>query len=85
MKRKRFTASDGKLVLVLEVAEEGGYVVTSPLDPAMITQADTLEEAFEMAADAFKCLREAYRVRETPARTRLPLPSTWGESRHLDQ
>jgi hypothetical protein len=28
----RYTASDGKLVLNLETAEEGGYVVTSPND-----------------------------------------------------
>ncbi len=31
---KRYTVSDGKLVLTLEEAEEGGYVVTSPMDPA---------------------------------------------------
>jgi hypothetical protein len=30
---KRYTVSDGKMVLCLEPAEEGGYVVTSPLDP----------------------------------------------------
>lgn len=55
----RYTVSDGKLVLTLEVAEEGGYVVTSPLDPELVTEADTLEEAFEMARDALESLREA--------------------------
>ncbi len=56
---KRFTVSDGKLMLYLWPAAEGGYNVTSPLDPALITQADTLEEAFVMAYDAQKCLRTA--------------------------
>ena len=56
---KRYTVSDGKLMLYLSPAEEGGYNVTSPLDPALITQAETVEEAFEMAYDAQKCLRLA--------------------------
>jgi hypothetical protein len=56
---KRYTVSDGKLVLYLFPAEEGGFNVTSPLDPALITQAETLEEAFVMAYDAQKCLRLA--------------------------
>ena len=53
------TASDGKVVLTLEPAQEGGYVVTSPLDPALITQAETLAEAFENARDASKALRQS--------------------------
>jgi predicted RNase H-like HicB family nuclease len=39
--------------------EEGGYVVTSPLDPQLITQAETLEEAFESARDAALALKQA--------------------------
>lgn len=53
----RYTVSDGKLVLTLEVAEEGGYLVTSPFDPSLITEGDTLEEAFEMARDAAAALK----------------------------
>lgn len=53
----RYTVSDGKMVLTLELAEEGGYVITSPLDPGLITQTDSLEEAFEMAYDAAKLLK----------------------------
>jgi antitoxin HicB len=52
-----YTASDGKLVLTLTPAEEGGFVVTSPLDPELITEADTIEEAFRMAHDAQRALR----------------------------
>ena len=54
---KRYTVSDGKLVLTLEEAEEGGYVVTSPMDPAITTQAETVSEAFAMARDAIKTLK----------------------------
>jgi antitoxin HicB len=58
----RYTVSDGKLVLSLEPAEEGGYVVTLPLDPELITEAETIEEAFANARDAAKALRQS-RVR----------------------
>ncbi len=57
-KIKRFTVSDGKLVLFLEPADEGGYLVTSPLDPELITEAESVEEAFEMARDAAAELRK---------------------------
>ena len=57
--KTRYTVSDGKLVLILEVAEEGGYVVTSPLDPELITQAETLEEAFANARDAAQALKQS--------------------------
>ena len=56
---KRYTVSDGKLMLNLEEAEEGGYVVTSPLDPELITQAETIEEAFANARDAAQALKQA--------------------------
>ena len=56
---KHYTVSDGKLALHLEEAEEGGYVVTSPLDPELITQAETIEEAFANARDAAKALKQS--------------------------
>jgi antitoxin HicB len=56
---KRYTVSDGKMVLNLEEAEEGGYIVTSPLNPELITQAETLEEAFVNARDAAKALKQS--------------------------
>jgi antitoxin HicB len=57
--RIRYPVSDGKQVLNLEAAEEGGYIVTSPLDPELITQAETLEEAFANARDAAQALKQA--------------------------
>jgi len=55
--QKLYTVSDGSLVLTLEPAEEGGYVVTTPLDPELITEAETLDEAFENARDAAEALK----------------------------
>jgi len=57
--KKVFTVTDGKLVLKLQPAEEGGYIVTSPLDPELITEAETLEEAFVNARDALLALRQS--------------------------
>jgi antitoxin HicB len=56
---KRYTISDGKLALTLEEAEEGGFIVTSPIDPELITEAETIEEAFANARDAAKALRRS--------------------------
>jgi antitoxin HicB len=56
---KRFAVSDGKLLLTLEEAEDGGFIVTSPLDPELITEAETISEAFMMARDALKALAES--------------------------
>ena len=57
MKKSIFTVSDGDLVLEFQSAEEGGYIITSPFEPELITEAETLEEAFAMARDAIKALR----------------------------
>ncbi len=59
---KVYTVSDGELVLNLEVLSDddgGGFGVTSPMEPALITEASSLEEAFFMAKDAVESLRAA--------------------------
>jgi len=56
---KSYTVSDGKLVLVLHPAPEGGYTVTSPMDPELITEAETVAEAFAMAKDALRALAKS--------------------------
>ncbi len=38
--------------VVLEPADEGGYTVTVPALPAVVTEGDTYEEAVEMAREA---------------------------------
>ena len=54
---KSYTVSDGKLVLTLTNADEGGFVVTSPLEPELVTEAETVDDAFRMAYDALRALR----------------------------
>lgn len=58
---KRYTISNGKLVLTLEEAVEGGFVVSSPLYPGLWTQAESVSEAFDNARDAIKALAAARR------------------------
>lgn len=71
--KKRYTVSDGKLVLSLEEAEEGGYIVTSPLNPELITQAETIEEAFANARDADKALKQSRaRLMRELSKTKTP-------------
>jgi len=38
--------------IVLEPAEEGGYTVTVPSLPAVVTEGDTYDEAVDMAIEA---------------------------------
>jgi len=57
--QKTYTVSDGEMVLTLEPAEEGGFVVTSPLDPELVTEAESLSEAFSNARDAADALNES--------------------------
>ncbi len=45
--------------VLFEPAEEGGYVVTCPALPGLVTEGDTLEEARRMANDALKAYLES--------------------------
>ncbi len=42
-----------------EPAPEGGYTVTVPALPGLVTEGDTLEEAREMALDAIRAYLES--------------------------
>ena len=44
--------------VLFEPAEEGGYVVTCPALPAVVTQGESIEEARAMAADAIRLVLE---------------------------
>ena len=48
------------LPLVLEPQPEGGYVVTCPLVPELLTEGDTVEEALHNANDALEAVIEVY-------------------------
>ena len=49
-----------KLPLMLEPQPEGGYTITCPLLPNLVTEADTLDEVIPNVADALAALIEAY-------------------------
>lgn len=43
-----------KYTVLFEPADEGGFVVTCPALPGLVTEGDTLEEARAMAQDAIR-------------------------------
>ena len=47
--------------MLFEPAEEGGYTVTCPALPGLVTEGDTLEEARHMAEDALRGYLESLR------------------------
>ena len=49
-----------KIPLVLTPQPEGGFTVTSPLLPELITEGDTVEEALEHVRDALQAVMESY-------------------------
>ena len=55
-----------KIPLLLEPQPEGGYTVTSPLLPELITEGDTMTEALASVEDAFCAVVEIYQDRGCP-------------------
>lgn len=49
-----------KIPLVLTPQTEGGYTVTSPLLPELVTEGDSVVEALENVKDAFAAVLELY-------------------------
>lgn len=72
-----------RVPLVFTPQPEGGYVVTSPVLPELITEGDTLGEAHENVRDAFEAVEELYaeQGRALPATISLPEPAevVWSE------
>jgi antitoxin HicB len=65
---KVVTVHQYRYTVLFEPAEEGGYVVTCPALPGLVTEGDTLEEARDMAADAIRGYLESL------AKDGLPIP-----------
>ncbi len=61
--------------VLFEPAEEGGYVVTCPALPGLVTEGDTLEEARTMAADAIRGYLESLRKDGQPIPTDKAIPA----------
>ncbi|MBN1933323.1 MAG: type II toxin-antitoxin system HicB family antitoxin [Anaerolineae bacterium] len=55
-----------KLPLVLEPQPEGGYTITCPLIPGLITEADTLDQVQPHVADALAALIEGHQALGKP-------------------
>ena len=55
-----------KLPLVLEPQPEGGWTITCPLVPGLVTEADTIEEVSANVADALEALIEGYEELNQP-------------------
>ena len=49
-----------KIPLILTPQPEGGFTVTSPLLPELITEGDTAEEALDNVKDALAAVNETY-------------------------
>jgi antitoxin HicB len=65
-----------RVPLIFTPQPEGGYTVTSPLLPELITEGDTLEEANANVADALAAVAELYAEfgKAWPTGLRLPPP-----------
>ena len=63
-----------KIPLLLTPQDEGGYTVTSPLLPELVTEGDSLDEALENVKDAFVAVLELYQEmgRSLPENTQIP-------------
>jgi len=73
-----------RLPLVFTPQPEGGFTVTSPVLPELITEGDSLEEAYGNVADALSAVIELYaqQRRALPAATELPAGGTivWSDA-----
>ena len=63
-----------KIPLLLILQPEGGYTVTSPLLPELVTEGDSLNEALENVQDALAAVIELYQDmgRSLPENTHIP-------------
>lgn len=73
-----------RLPLVFTPQPEGGYTVTSPVLPELLTEGDTLEEAHANVRDAFEAVVELYGEQGRPLPAAISLPASgevvWSEA-----
>jgi predicted RNase H-like HicB family nuclease len=72
---KQETTSEYSYTVFFEPAAEGGYVVTCPALPGLVTEGDTLTEARKMARDAMRAYLESLRKDGEPIPSDLKLVS----------
>ena len=59
MRKENIQTREYSFTVLFEPAQEGGYTVTVPALPGVVTEGDTLEEARAMAKDAIRCYLES--------------------------
>ena len=73
-----------KLPLIFSPQPEGGFTVTSPVLPELLTEGDTLDEAYANVSDALAALLELYaeQGRSLPESTKVGASGEviWSES-----
>jgi antitoxin HicB len=73
-----------RLPLVFDPQPEGGFTVTSPALPELITEGDNLEEAYANVRDALAAVLELYADQGRPLPTGITLPASgemiWSEA-----
>ena len=72
-----------RIPLVFTPQPEGGYTVTSPALPELITEGDTLAEAQANVHDAFEAVLEIYTEQKRALPTAIALPAgevVWSEA-----
>jgi antitoxin HicB len=67
-----------KIPLVLSPQPEGGYTVTSPLLPELVTEGDTAGEAMANVQDALAAVVEIYQDLGRPLPESMQLPVSIG-------
>nr|VFK14045.1 MAG: antitoxin HicB [Candidatus Kentron sp. LPFa]VFK30317.1 MAG: antitoxin HicB [Candidatus Kentron sp. LPFa] len=67
-----------KIPLVLAPQTEGGFTVTSPILPELVTEGDSIEEVLANVQDALLAVIEAYRDVGRSLPSGLQLPDTSG-------
>ncbi len=63
-----------KLPLVFDPQPEGGFTVTCPLLPELVTEGDTFEDAMENVRDALQAVLEIYEDLGRPLPADLAIP-----------
>ncbi|VTT97035.1 Putative uncharacterized protein OS=Arthrospira platensis (strain NIES-39 / IAM M-135) GN=NIES39_R01510 PE=4 SV=1: UPF0150 [Gemmataceae bacterium] len=73
-----------RIPLVFTPQPEGGYTVTSPVLPELITEGDTLEEANANVRDALDAVLELYAEQRRPLPAGIAVPAqgevVWSDS-----
>ena len=75
MQERSIAVSSHTYSVILEPAEEGGFIVHVPALPEVVTEGDTVEEALAMAKDAIELVLESRSERgeQIPEETTEPV------------